>query len=472
MMSTNKKYDQLASTILDNVGGTSNVKHVAHCATRLRFNLKNESSANHDALRQIDGVLGVSKAGGQLQVIIGPDVSNVYNEVNKNFNDETITSESNQTEDSKLTIKGFINGIMDALSGSLTPAIPVITVAAFFKMITAIFGPDMLGLISDTSDLFILSSFVGDATFYFFPVIIGYTASRKFKTSPLLGILLGTIMLHPTFVGLAAEGASFSVYGIPTLVVNYSSTILPIIMSVWVMSYVEKFFNRVVPDVLKSVLAPALTISVMLPLAFSVLGPAGAVIGTSISEGLLNLREYAGFLGVALIGALFPLLIMTGMHIVLITALIQVFIENGSESFVAAGLAAFSFAIMGMALGATLKIEDKKEKSLAFSYFLTAFLAGTSEPALYGLAIRFKKPLIGLMTGGFAGGLYYGLTQTGHFTLIPVTNIISVLAFTGHTSANLINGIIGGLISFGVAAVVTYALGIPSTEEKPDEVME
>src|SRR5699024_10029165 len=256
------------------------------------------------------------------------------------------------------------------------------------------------------------------------------------------------------------------------LVVNYSSTVLPIIMSVWVMSYVEQFFNRVVPDVLKSVLAPALTIAVMLPLALSIIGPAGAVIGTSISEGLLNLREYAGFLGVALIGALFPLLIMTGMHIVLITALIQAFIENGSESFVAAGLAAFSFAIMGMALGATLKIQDKKEKSLAFSYFITAFLAGTSEPALYGLAIRFKKPLIGLMTGGFTGGLYYGLTQTGHFTLIPVTNIISVLAFTGHTSANLINGIIRRLISFGVAAVVTYALGIPCTEEKQNEVME
>ena len=446
--------NNLIQAIIKGVGGKENIKHVAHCATRLRFNLVDEKLANEESLKGTEGILGITKAGGQFQVIIGQSVNKVYEDLMHELGDYTIETEG---EKPKVSI---LSTIMDALSGSLTPAISVLTVAAFFKVIPAIFGPDMLNIMSENGDLFTLFTFVGDAGFYFFPVVLGYTASTKFKTSPLLGILLGAIMLHPTFVGMANEGVSFKIFGIPTLVQNYANTVLPIILSVWVMSYVEQFFEKVIPDVLKSLLVPSLTILVMLPLSLSVIGPLGAVIGSGISNGLLNLQKYAGFLGVALIGALFPLLILTGMHIVLITALIQVFMENGSESFVAVGLAAFSFAVMGMALGAALRIKNKEDKSLAFGYFLTAILAGVSEPAIYGLGIRYKKPMIGLMSGGFAGGLFYGIMKAGHYTLIPLTNVVSILAFTGNGSMNFINGVIGALISFGVAAVVTYTLGI------------
>ena len=446
--------NNLIQAIIKGVGGKENIKHVAHCATRLRFNLVDEKLANEEILKGTEGILGITKAGGQFQVIIGQSVNKVYEDLMHELGDYTIETEG---EKPKVSI---LSTIMDALSGSLTPAISVLTVAAFFKVIPAIFGPDMLNIMSENGDLFTLFTFVGDAGFYFFPVVLGYTASTKFKTSPLLGILLGAIMLHPTFVGMANEGVSFKIFGIPTLVQNYANTVLPIILSVWVMSYVEQFFEKVIPDVLKSLLVPSLTILVMLPLSLSIIGPLGAVIGSGISNGLLNLQKYAGFLGVALIGALFPLLILTGMHIVLITALIQVFMENGSESFVAVGLAAFSFAVMGMALGAALRIKNKEDKSLAFGYFLTAILAGVSEPAIYGLGIRYKKPMIGLMSGGFAGGLFYGIMKAGHYTLIPLTNVVSILAFTGNGSMNFINGVIGALISFGVAAVVTYALGI------------
>lgn len=448
------KNNNLIQAIIKGVGGKENIKHVAHCATRLRFNLVDEKLANEEILKGTEGILGITKAGGQFQVIIGQSVNKVYEDLMHELGDYTIKIEG---EKPKVSI---LSTIMDALSGSLTPAISVLTVAAFFKVIPAIFGPDMLNMMSENGDLFTLFTFVGDAGFYFFPVVLGYTASTKFKTSPLLGILLGAIMLHPTFVGMANEGVSFKIFGIPTLVQNYANTVLPIILSVWVMSYVEKFFEKVIPDVLKSLLVPSLTILVMLPLSLSVIGPLGAVIGSGISNGLLNLQKYAGFLGVALIGALFPLLILTGMHIVLITALIQVFMENGSESFVAVGLAAFSFAVMGMALGAALRIKNKEDKSLAFGYFLTAILAGVSEPAIYGLGIRYKKPMIGLMSGGFAGGLFYGIMKAGHYTLIPLTNVVGILAFTGNGSMNFINGVIGALISFGVAAVVTYTLGI------------
>ncbi|MBM7539878.1 PTS transporter subunit EIIC [Amphibacillus cookii] len=455
-----KDYKSIAEAVLEEVGGKENIEHVAHCATRLRLNLKNESVPSDEQLKNIPGVIGITRAGGQLQIIIGQDVASLYQEVCKQGDFAKADSASTRTENEKkpITIKTIGNGILDALAGSLTPAIPVIIIAAFFKMIPAVFGPTMLDWIAEGSDIYVLATFVGDAGFYFFPVLIGYTSAKKFNASPLMGILLGSIMLHPTFVQLAEEGQSFSVFGIPTLVQNYANTMLPIIMSVWIMSYLERFFNKHIPGALKSIFAPALTMVVMLPIALSVLGPAGAILGTAISEAILNMDGVVGFIGVALIGASFQLLVLTGMHIILITSLIQAFMVNGSESFVAPGLAAASFAVGGMCLGAALRLKNKNEKSLAWGYFISMIVGGISEPGLYGIAIRYKKPLLGLMLGGFVGGLYLGVVNSGHFTLIPLTNLLSLLAFTGHSTANLINGIIGCIIAFVVAAITAYFL--------------
>lgn len=460
-MAKKKNFNELAKRILEEVGGKENIMHVAHCATRLRLNLKDESIPSDEKLKELSGVIGVMHSGGQLQIIIGQDVSLLYNEVCEigNFSSDTKLNSTSKDQKKKITLKSIGNGILDALSGSLTPAIPIITVAAFFKMIPAIFGPTMLKLISETSDLYVLASFVGDAGFYFFPVLIGYTSAKKFKTNPLLGILLGCIMLHPTFIELVESGSYFSVFGIPSIVENYSSTILPIIMSVWVMSYVDRFFNKYMPSAIRGVLAPALTIAVMLPITLCAVGPAGAWIGTSISQGILNLNGVAGFLGVALIGATFELLVLTGMHIILITALIQTFMLNGSESFVAPGMAAATFAVLGMCLGGALRLRNKEEKSLSWGYFISLIVGGITEPGLYGVGIRYKRPLIGMIVGGFVGGLYFGILNVGHYTLIPVTNILSLLCFTGHTTANTINGIIGSLITVIVAAIVTYFFG-------------
>ena len=213
-MSTN--YNELAHSILGLVGGKDNVKHVLHCATRLRFNLKDEGKADEEGLKKLSGVLGLVKAGGQLQVVIGPDV---YDEVcaAAGLNQEAQVADDGKTDKSagqgkkKYTVKGFFMGILDALSGSLGPAIPVITACAFFKMLTSLLGPDMLAVLPAESDLYVLFTFVGDAGFYFFPVIIGYTAAKKFNVMPVLGILLGCIMMHPTFVGLLLRYSEFPV---------------------------------------------------------------------------------------------------------------------------------------------------------------------------------------------------------------------------------------------------------------------
>lgn len=465
-MDSEKEFAGLAEEILQEVGGQNNVEKVVHCATRLRFNLKDESIPDAEKIKKINGVLGVVSAGGQLQVVIGPNVPKVYAalnlsevpEIKKDTPKDTITKENK-----KNPVVSVLNGILDALSGSLGPVIPVITASAFFKMIVAIFGPSMLGWIAEGSDLYTLCTFVGDAGFYFFPVIIGYTAAKKFNVLPVLGILLGGIMIHPTLIGLV--GGEFSVFGIPASVQNYSSTILPIIMSVWAMSYVEKFFNKYLPTVIRSVFGPAFTILVMLPIALCILGPAGAFLGNYVVGAIFGLQNIAGFLGVAIISAIWPLLVMSGMHMVLIAAIFQIFSNVGYDSFAAPALSVASFAIMGVCLGASIKIRNKEQKALAFGFFLSAIIAGLSEPCLYGICIRYKKPFIGLMAGGFIGGLYTGITNTTSLTLVPSSNIFAVLPFAGGAAMNMVNGVIGCIIAFAVSAVITYFWGFDKNNE-------
>lgn len=375
-----EKAKQMAQDILENVGGPTNISKVLHCATRLRFNLKDESIANKETIEKIKGVLGTMVEGGQFQIIVGPEVDEVYNELLSLAHLDNQDKNELTQEKKKFSLKALGNGILDAISGSMGPAIPVIVASAFFKMLVAVLGPNMANLISAKSDLYILFTFVGDTSFYFFPVIVGYTSAKKFGTSPVLGILLEAVMIHPTFVALAAKGASFSVLGIPCHVQNYSSTILPIIMSTWVMSHVSKFFDKIIPGIIRSVFSPAFTLFVMLPITLCFLGPLGSFLGTYIVAGLFGLKNIIGFVGVGLVAALFPILVITGMHMLLITSCFQVFASVGYDNFAGVAMAVSSFAIMGVGIGAALRLKNKEQKALSISYAVTAMIAGTSEP--------------------------------------------------------------------------------------------
>ncbi len=463
---TEKNYKELAETIVEKIGGKENINHALHCATRLRFNLNDYDKAELEEIKALNGVLGVQKVGEQLQVIIGPDVDKVYAEVVTYAGLEAKKPVEEEIKEKKpLTLKGIGGSILDALSGSLGPVIPAIVACAFFKMLTSILGPDILNLLSTDSNLYTLFTFVGDSAFYFFPVICGYTAAKKFNVTPVLGILLGGIMLHPTFSAMAAEGVTdFTVFGIPTIVLNYGSTVLPIIMSVWVMSYVEKFWNKLLPHAIRSVFAPALTILVMLPIALSIVGPAGSFLGNYIVGGLMTFSNATGFLGLAVITAVYPLLVMTGMHMVLITALFTVFATVGYDGAAAPALTISAFAIMGVGVGAALRLKNKSEKAQAAEFAITAILAGTSEPTLYGICARYKKPFIGLICGGFLGGLYAGITKVITATLVPATNFTAALCFTGASTANFVNGMIANAIAFVATAALVYLFGFDKDE--------
>lgn len=463
-----KDYQDMAQRIVQKVGGKTNVVSVTHCMTRLRFNLKDMSVPKDDEIKNITGVLGVARSGGQYQIIIGQTVNEVYDAVVAVGNlteaapiNENIDQANKAHE--KMTWKSVGNTVLNKIAGSLTPLIPMLIAASMFKMLVAVLGPTMLNVISTNSDLYQLFSFVGDAGFYFFPVAIGYTAAKQFNTSPILGIFLGAIMLDPGLVKIVAAGKPFTVYGIPMHLTNYGSTVVPILLSVWIMSYIERFFNRHITASLRTIFAPTLTIAIMLPISLCVLGPLGGFLGEYVSKGIISFGQLGGLaaiIGVGLIGAFWEVLVMTGMHLVMISAMITIVAQTGHDNFIMLGSIAASMAVAGMSLGASLRLKDKKEKSLAFSYFIANIIGGVTEPALYGLGIKYRKPFLGMMLGGFAGGIYAAVTHVSAYVVVPVANFMCLTGYVGGSSANLINGVISGVIALLVAAITTYIIGV------------
>ncbi|MBD5391318.1 PTS transporter subunit EIIC, partial [bacterium] len=264
---------------------------------------------------------------------------------------------------------------------------------------------------------------------------------------------------------LATSGASFTVYGIPCMVGNYSQTILPIILSVWIMSYVEKFFNKYTPTALRTIFAPFLTMVVMVPLSLCALAPAGNVVGMVIGSALVSFGNVGGFIAVAVIAALWEYLVMSGMHLVLAVTMMTVIMSQGYEAMVSPAACCATFAAFGMALGAALRAKDKEERSLGIGYFISGVFGGVTEPALYGIGFKYKKPLLGMSIGAFAGGLYAGLTHVEVY-VVGGTNFLCALGYVGGGTANTINGIISLVISVIVAAVATYMIGLESKVAK------
>ncbi len=355
-------------------------------------------------------------------------------------------------------LKSVGSAILNALSGSLVPLIPVLIGAAMFKTLLAVFGPDVLGWIHADSDLYILLSFVADAGFYFLPIYAGYTSATYFKVSGLLGMFLGAILIHPTF---AALDQSLVVFGLTIPSLAYSGTILPILLSCWIMSYVYKGVERVIPKVLQDVFVPFLTILVMLPITLCLVAPLGTWLGQFICDFVLSLGSLGGIgtiLSMALIGAFWQYIVMSGMHWIFITTIITILATGEVDALIFPACTASSFSIGGMCLGAFLALRGTEDKAKAMSCVIAQMIGGVTEPGLYGVGFQYKKPLAGMMAGGFCGALYAGITGVVCTNLVPVASFLVFLSFTGASAMNLVNEIIAAAIAFVVAAVVTFVL--------------
>lgn len=460
------KNKQIALDVLAAVGGVENITAVTHCMTRLRLNLKDESIPVDEEVQKINGVLKVVRSGGQYQVVIGQNVPNVYKEICAQGNFEGSKSQEmvlNKPKE-KLTAKKIGSAIMNYLAGSMTPLIPAMIAAAMFKTLYILLG-DTMGVIASTSDLYIMCDFLYDSFFYFLPVFLGYTTAKKLDINPVLGLFIGASLIVPDFMQLATDGAAFSVYGIPAIAGNYSQTVLPVVLIMPVFAVINKFLQKHIPETISTLFVPFLSVAIILPFEYCLLAPLGNWLGTGIGNAIIAFGGVAGFLAVAIIGASWSFLVMTGMHQVLIVFGISMIAQNGVDTLVLTGGSYATWAGFGMALGAFLAMKNKDEKSLFLGYMLSNFLGGIGEPALYGVGFKYKKPLIMMAIGGFCGGLYAGIMGVGTYVM-GATNFLSLLQYAGGGTANLVNGIVGVVIAVVVTAVLTYLFAFTKEQKE------
>lgn len=454
---------QIAADVLAAVGGKGNVEFATHCMTRLRFNLKDESVPKDDEVKSIDGVLGIQRAGGQYQVIIGQNVGDVYAEVCKLADiKEAEAIDENLDEKKPLTLKGIGKAILDYLSGSIVPAVPVIMVAGLFKTIQVILSPTLLGVISETDSLYQLLNIAYNAGFYALPIYLGYIASQKLGVRPVLGMMLGGVLIEPSFVAAVGAGTKLDLFGLPIHMVDYSSSVLPILLSVWIMSYVERFFKRIVPDLFKTILVPFGTMLVMIPLTLVVIAPIGSVLGDFIG----NLFYAAGgaggivsILALTVLTALQPFLVITGMHMVLVTLALAAFANQGVENFALVANVMSNFAVWAMAFGAFLRLKNKDEKSAALGCFISGLLGGVTEPSLYGIGMKYPRAFIGMVAGGITTGL---ICAIGHATCyqLGTSSILCLLMFVNPAGGpNFVIALVAGVAGFIVSTIVTFLFG-------------
>ena len=445
---------QFAADILTAVGGKENVQSVTHCMTRLRFVLKDEALASDEALKAISGVISVVRAGGQVQIIIGTTVDKTYDEVCKigGFLAQDAVDENPDGIKKKLTPGQIVNNILGAISGSITPVLPMFIAAGIFKMIATLFGPKNLAILGADSDLFILCNLVSDASYYFMPFMVAFSAAKKFNCSAVLSMIIVSVMVHPTMLGIVSAGEPFTVFGIPMQLVSYTQAVFPIIIIVWIQSYVEKWLKKIMPDMLRTLGIPVLTTAIMLPLSLCLFGPICSIVMGGVSQVILWMTNNIGLPTIVVVGAFWSLVVSFGMHVPIMSALLPTWMEMGYDAIVSPATIASISATLGVELSYALRAGTKENRSYGWSCFVTG-LTNVNEPYIYGIYFRDRKAFVIHTIGAATGALVMGILGA------------KVVMFTGVGFAFLnflrfgefaMQGLIGMLAGFGVS----FALGL------------
>lgn len=444
--------NELATKIIANVGGEENIAMFTHCATRLRFNLRDNGKANVDALKKLEGVLTAQMKSGQLQVVIGAKVNAVFDAVSAQIH---ITEGGIEIKEEK---KGTVSAIIETISGIFAPTLPVLIGCGMFKAIVALITN--LGWIDPTSGFVTVLSMIGDLIFYFFPFFLAVSAAEKFKVSKYMALALAGAYMYPTIMNGAAAVAdtgvnSLSFLGMPMLYVNYKSTVIPIILSVWVLSLIYKRIDKLIPDMFKILLTSMIVLLIMVPLELIVIGPIGSYAGTYIAQFMDWFYNIGGFLAAALLGGTRSLLTMMGMHYALAPLQIQQIAETGVSTLLVSALTA-NFSQGGAALGACLATKDKSMKSVAGSAALSAVL-GITEPAMYGVNLKYKKPFAFAMISSAIAAAFLSFFHAGAMAYAP-PGLFTIITYQADSFVFII---IGAAMSFGIAAVLTFLFGMP-----------
>lgn len=398
--------------------------------------------------------------GGQYQVVIGNDVIDVFKELMK-------LGDFNSNENYQEKSKGLVNTILDTISGIFFPIVPALAGAGMLKALLSLLSA--FKLVTVESSTYQFMNFMGDACFYFLPIIIAGSAAKKFKVNQYVAMSLGAMLVHPTLISmvqLAKEtGDSLSLFGLPVSLVTYTSSVIPIILAIWFMSKVEPFVTKVTLKPLRIFMVPLLTMLIVGLATLIVIGPLGNLAGQLLGDFINFINQYASWLVPLLVGAFTPLMVMTGMHYGLIPIGINMLVTTGFDTVAGPGMMVSNIAQGGAALAVAIRSKSTDIKALATSSGISA-VCGITEPAMYGISLRFKKPLIAAMIGGGTAGLFIGIMDVGRYAQVA-PGLFALPSFIGDKGFNnFIYACIGCVIAFVVSFIVSYILGI----EEPEEV--
>ncbi|PTY79257.1 PTS beta-glucoside transporter subunit IIABC [Heyndrickxia sporothermodurans] len=448
--------EQLAKQIIHYVGGESNVVNLIHCATRLRFTLKNPEKFKKADIEKLAGVLTVVQSGGQHQVVIGNNVGDIYNEI-MNFTNLQNVGESSYKEESK----GFLNNAIDILSSIFSPLLGILAGAGLLKGLLTI--TTTFHWLNPSGGTYRLLYATADSFFYFLPFFLAYTSAKKFKTNVMIAMAIAGALVYPDIVGLKSAGTSIHFFGIPVILMQYSSSVIPIILSVFCLSYLERFLRARIHESVRSLLTNILCILIMVPLTYLLIGPAGTYIGTGLATAISWVYNLSPIVAGFVVGALFQVLVIFGVYWGLVPVMLNNISKYGRDTISPLYGPAVS-AQAGAALGVFLKTKNKKMKTLSFSAFITGIF-GVTEPAIYGVTLKLKRPFIIACISGGVGGAIAGAYNATAVALVSK----SILTFPAFFGPGFKGYVIGFFVAFILAAILTYIIGFKDLGDEEEQ---
>jgi beta-glucoside PTS system EIICBA component len=457
------KNKQLAESIIELVGGKENIISLVHCATRLRFALKDESKADAEAIKKQVGVITVVQSGGQFQVVIGNNVADVFSDIMALTN----LSEKPTTEEPTGAKKGVMSKLIDLVSGIFIPALVVLVAGGIFKGIISML--QMMEVVTTNTPTYNFLNAIADAPFYYLPIILGFSAVKKFGGNPYVGMALGGALVHPSVVGMLGNAFELKTefFSIPIELIPYPSSVFPVILAAWFYSLLERNFNKIMHDSFKKFISPLFGLIITVPLTFAIIGPVVSFLSNIVASGILYVYELNSVIASMILAGLWQVMVVFGIH----WGLVPFSMNNISlkqEDFMIPILFPAVFAQVGAVLAVMLRSKDQQVKALASSSVLSGIF-GVTEPAIYGVNLPLKRPFIigcvSAMIGGGIVGYFHSVIYS--FSFISIFSFLQLIPPTG-IGAQFYAVLFGSIISFVIATVVTYLFGMPKDKKADD----
>lgn len=446
MAKENSQIKNTSEELLDYLGGKENISFYTHCLTRLRFNLKDRSRLSEEEIHELPLVVGTKWVGNQFQVIISDQLLPLF---------EAVDNQLKETKKTAVADVPWIQRLLDAFTGCFTPLLPLMIASGLLK--SAVIIAVQLNLMAAGSGTIMFLERISDAGFYFLPIFVGATAARRFETNQGMGMVIGAMLVYPDLFADLGTGLPRFFEAIQQN--SYAYSVFPTILSVYVMSRVEKYIGRIVPALLQSVLTPFLTLVIMIPVSFLVVAPFGGLLGSGITQGIVWLYGIAGFVGVSVFSGVWPFLVMTGMHSAIVPYQTESFATLGYEPIALTAILIANFNQGAAALAVAWQTKKPQVRSSGLTCGLTAFVAGVTEPAMFAINLRYVYPMVAAVIGSLIGGGFAGAGGVRAYAYVGSAGLFGLPVFMERNTFNLIWMIISCLIGVSITFCLTIVFG-------------